>query len=273
MCFVPNAIVVIIGYRVNNTLCGICPSNCQICSSAILCTTCSTGYYINAGGCSPVTTIIPNCSIYSNQTSNGIYRCTSCISGYYLSTTALQCIPCSITCNSCYGDHFGRCTACANTSKLFNQMCIPNSYISSNQLKLYYTAAGNGANGNFMGGSSICGSLLYQGITISLNLNNLAAYKLVINYKLFSDIPGQQFTVSLNSNTKLTSLYSILNSNTSAFTSSTHTTSSLSYQLCTSSNTTSSYYSRISSLTFNQVLLQNKLTFTSVSSSLNLYIS
>ena len=115
--------------------------------------------------------------------------------------------------------------------------------------------------------------MLYQGITISLNLNNLAAYKLVINYRLFSDIPGQQFTVSLNSNTALTRLYSILNSNTSAFIFSTQTTSSLSYQLCTSSNTTSSYYSRISSLTFNQVLLQNKLTFTSVSSSLNLYLS
>ena len=152
-------------------------------------------------------------------------------------------------------------------------MCIPYPYLSSNQLQLYYTAAANGANGNFMGGSSICGSLLYQGVTISLNLNNLAAFQLVINYRLFSEIPGQQFTVSLNSNTTLTSLYSILNSNTSVYTSSTQTTSSLSYQICTSINTTSSYYSRISSLTFNKVLLQNTLTFTSVSSSLNLYIS
>ena len=32
------------------------------------------------------------------------------------------------------------------------------------------------------------GSFLYQGVTINLNLKNLAAYKLVINYKLFSDI-------------------------------------------------------------------------------------
>jgi hypothetical protein len=70
-------------------------------------------------------------------------------------------------------------------------MCIPYSYISSNQLQLYYTASGNGANSNFMGRSSICRSFLYQGVTISLNLDNLDAYKLVVNYRLFSDIPGQ----------------------------------------------------------------------------------
>ena len=70
-------------------------------------------------------------------------------------------------------------------------MCIPYSYISSNQLQLYYTSSGNRANTNFMGESSICRSFLYQGVTISLNLYNLGAYKLVVNYKLFSDIPGQ----------------------------------------------------------------------------------
>jgi hypothetical protein len=117
------------------------------------------------------------------------------------------------------------------------------------------------------------GSLLYQGVTINLNLNNLAVYKLVINYRLFSDIPGQQFTVSLNSNTALTSLYSVLSSYTSVYTYSIQTTSSMNYQIYTSIYSTSSYYSPISSLTFNQVLLQNTLIFISVYSSLNLYTS
>ena len=102
-------------YRVYNTL---CHSNCQICSSVTLCTTCSTGYYINASLCLPVTTIIPICSIYSNQTSNGIFRCTTCVSGYYVSITALQSIICSIKFISCYGDHFDGCTVCANTSNI-----------------------------------------------------------------------------------------------------------------------------------------------------------
>ena len=51
---------------------------------------------------------------------------------------------------------------------------------------IYLLTLGNRANSNFMGGSSVGGSFLYQGVTI--NLKNLAAYKLVINYKLFSDI-------------------------------------------------------------------------------------
>ncbi len=39
------------GYcRVNNKLCPIFHSNCQICNSMTLCTICSTRYYINAGG-------------------------------------------------------------------------------------------------------------------------------------------------------------------------------------------------------------------------------
>ncbi len=263
-------------YRVNNTLCGSCPLKCQICSSSTICTTCTTGYYINAGGCSPVNTIIPNCSVYSNQTSNNMNKCTTCISGYYLSTSALQCIPCSITCTTCYGDHFGRCTACTNTSKLFNQMCIPYTYIATNQLQLYYTAANNGNignNNNFIGGNVICGSLLYQGSSISINLNSLASYKLVINYRLFSDIPNQLFTLSLNSNTTSTSLYSTLNNNNVTNTSYSQSTSTLSYQLCTLLNITASYYSQISTVTFTSVLLSNTLIFTSVSPTLNLYIS
>ena len=48
---------------------------------------------------------------------------------------------------------------------------------------IYLLTLSNWANSNFMGGS-----FLYQGVTINLNLKNLAAYKLVINYKLFSDI-------------------------------------------------------------------------------------
>lgn len=254
-------------YRVNNTVCGSCPLNCKTCSTSTLCTTCKTNYFIQAGGCSAVTTLIPNCIAYSNQTTNTINKCTSCATSFYLSSTSLQCIPCSLTCTACYGDHFGRCTACATTAKLFNQMCLPLPYIDSNKMQLYFTPAANIA--NFVGGSAYCAGLMYQGSTISISLNNMAAYKLLISYRLLTDIAGQQFSVTLNTSTTSTSL---LNPGTTS-TSFTQSSSSLSYQLCTQYSLNSSLFSASSSsLTFTTVQLSNTLVLSSSASSLSLYL-
>lgn len=143
-------------YKFNNTVCSSCPLNCLSCTSSTICTGCNTGYYIQGGGCSLVSSslLIPNCLYYSNTTSGGKYLCTSCQSGYYLSSTSLQCVPCSIVCTSCYGNHFGRCTACASNALLFNQMCIPLSYTSSTQMQVYFTPTSNP--NEFLGGTTIC---------------------------------------------------------------------------------------------------------------------
>lgn len=251
-------------FRASSTLCSSCPLNCKICSSATVCTTCKTGYFTQAGGCSVVATPISNCSIYSNSTVNGINKCSTCISGYYLSTTGLQCIPCSITCSSCYGDHFGKCTACVTGTKLYNQMCVPVNYVDAKKLQLYYTAVANV--GDFVGGGLVCSGLLYSGVTVTLRLDNLAAYKVVVSYRIFTDLPTQQYTISINSTSNSTSLSSSFTSNSSF----TYSSSSLSYQLCQPSTTP--YYSHISTTTLPSLRLQNTLTFSSSSSS-NLYIS
>ncbi len=146
-------------------------------------------------------------------------------------------------------------------------MCIPVPYVTSTQLQLYYTAAANSI--TFTGGNLMCSNLLYSGSTISLNLNNLASYKLVVSFRLFTEISGQQYNISLNSTTNTSSLNSTNNTyNSSAFTS-----SSLGYQICMNSNNSASYYAHIYNTTFSSVKLQNTLKFTSVSSTLKLYIS
>lgn len=146
-------------------------------------------------------------------------------------------------------------------------MCIPIPYITSTQLQLYYTAAANSI--SFTGGNLMCSKLVYSGSTITLNLNNLGSYKLVVSFRLFTDIAGQQYNISLNSTTNTTSL----NSTNNTYNSSTFTSSSLGYQICLNSNSSASYYAHISNTTFSSVKLQNTLKFTSVSSTLKLHIS
>lgn len=146
-------------------------------------------------------------------------------------------------------------------------MCIPVPYITSTKLQLYYTAAANSI--TFTGGNLICSNLVYSGSTISISLNNLASYKLVVSFRLFTDIPGQQYNISLNSSTNSSSLSSTNNT----YNSLTFTSSSLGYQICMNSNNSASYYAHIDNGTFSSVKLQNTLIFNSVSSTLKLHIS
>lgn len=231
-------------YRSSSTVCSACPLNCRVCSSATVCTTCRSGYYIQGGGCALVSTLIDSCDVYSNATVNTVNKCTTCMNGYYVSTTGLQCVPCSIMCSSCYGDHYGRCTACNSNAKLFNQMCIPYSYTSSSKVQLYYTAAADGI--RLGGGSNICSSLLYTGTAIRLELNGLSAYKLVVKYRIFTDAPSQAYNLSLNSSTNSSTT---LTSNTS-YSTTMQVSSALGYQLCTNSSSNASYYSHINTSTF-----------------------
>lgn len=255
-------------YRSSSTTCSPCPLNCKACTSATVCTTCKTGYYIQGGGCARVATTIDSCDVYSNTTSNGTNKCSTCMTGSYLAASGVQCVPCSITCSACYGDHFGRCTACASNAKLFNQMCIPLSFLASNKVQLYYTPSAD-ANSRLTGGTPVCSSLLYSGTTINLQLSSLSAYKLVIQYRLFTDVVSQAYNVSLNSSTNSTS---VLTTN-SSYNTTAQVSSALGYQLCSANNMTNLYYAHINSVTFTSVKLNNTLSFASVSSSLFLYLA
>lgn len=141
-------------YRQTNTTCSSCTSSCKTCTSSTVCTVCKTGYYIQSGACLSITTTILNCDTYSATKSGSINLCSTCLTGYYVSDTGLQCLPCSVTCNSCYGDHFGKCTSCTSTSKLFNQMCLPYPHISQTSSQIFLTPASDSQ--TFSGGSLGC---------------------------------------------------------------------------------------------------------------------
>lgn len=83
-----------------------------------------------------------NSSNVTVSNNNG-YQCNTCQASYYISNINIsspsQCLPCSILCIQCYGNHFGRCTACASNAVLYNQMCIPLPYVSNSVMQLYYT--------------------------------------------------------------------------------------------------------------------------------------
>jgi hypothetical protein len=113
------------------------------------------------GGCVSVSVTVSNCASYSSSTA-----CSACSTGFYLSNG--QCYPCSLLCSSCYGIHFGACTACNSLASLFNQMCLINNYLSST---LYYRyIAFPGQKALVTQGSTDCNSLLVSGTKISLNL-------------------------------------------------------------------------------------------------------
>lgn len=239
-------------------MCSNCPLNCRVCSSSTTCTACKTNYFIQGGGCSLVPTLIPNCTTYSNTTTNSINKCTVCTSGYYLSNNSLQCIPCSITCNSCYGDHFGRCTSCGAGAKLFNQMCLPYGYLDSRRMQIYYTAT-NDADVAITGGVLACNKLLYSGSTISIKLNSLSAYKIGLSYRLFTSLPTQQYNLTTTGTTNSTTPLS--SSNLSTSTSSQQlSASSLSYSICSSPST---LYAHITSMNISSIKINNTLTFSS----------
>ena len=81
----------------SNKLCTLCKTttnNCEECSSASVCTKCSTGYY-------PVDGVCTACSkqgcTNTCDVSTGV--CKACNTGYYLSSG--KCLKCSDNCDKC----------------------------------------------------------------------------------------------------------------------------------------------------------------------------
>ena len=226
------------GYILAAGICKSCPSQCTTCSSLTKCTTCKSGFYAtSSGSCSP-SSAINNCLTYSSASA-----CSVCSSGYYLSASTNSCYPCSILCSTCTGPHFGSCSVCSFYASLFNQMCIVNPYPSSSTYLKYIAQPADQA--LFSGGSPSCGNLLYSGQSISLALDNLAGFKIMLDYKIYTAGPAQVYSVSLND------------------AASAQTSSSTSYQVCTTGGAL--FVHRQQTVTFSNIKLENRLVFSSSS--------
>lgn len=202
------------GYILQAGVCNSCPAHCGTCSSTSVCTSCFSGYYVSSGTCLVVSTTISNCLTYSATST-----CSSCNSGYYL--TGNLCYPCSLLCSQCIGNHFGLCTTCNSNSNLFNQMCLINNFPSTSTYQLFYSFPSSSS--LLVSGSLYCSSLFASSTTISINLSNLQAYKIDVQWKLFSIGTTSTFNIQLAntyatndiSSTTAAPSYSYCSSNTS----------------------------------------------------------
>lgn len=157
------------GYFLISGTCRACSSNCRKCTSATTCTVCNTEYFLSSGTCSAVTTSVSNCQTYSSST-----VCSTCATSYYLSSNV--CYPCSLLCSTCDGPHFGRCSVCNSNAAFFNKMCLITNFPSTTTYNLYYSFPAS--IGLVSSGTLSCESQYVTGTIITINLNNLKAYKL-----------------------------------------------------------------------------------------------
>ncbi len=177
------------GFLLNSGTCNNCPFNCRTCSSASVCTACNTGYYILGGACSPVNVPVTNCITYSSSNS-----CSSCNSGFYLTNNI--CYPCSLLCSACDSTHFGRCLSCNPNAAFFNRMCLITNFPSPSTFNTYYSFPGSSS--LVTSGSLGCGNQYITGTKITINLNNLRAFKLEISWKVYSRSGSSTYTVGLS---------------------------------------------------------------------------
>ena len=92
------------GYTLFNSLCHICPDNCQNCENPSQCSKCNDGFYIDSS---------QHCIKCSdNACSQCDYQdnCNICIVGYYLDLKDSKCLPCTSLCSECLSNSL--CTKC-----------------------------------------------------------------------------------------------------------------------------------------------------------------
>ena len=215
------------GYYLSSGNCISCQSNCQRCTTSTSCSQCKPGYTISGSSCITVTTTITNCNIYSNGTT-----CSSCLTGFYLSSNS--CFPCSIMCSQCIGRHFGLCITCNNNAYLFNQMCLPSNFPSRTSYQSYYSLTYNPS--LFSNGASACLNTLYVGSSISIAFNNLWAYQISINWKIYTTTPNAVYSVQMNNQSQ------------------TFNSGTLAYTYCSTN-----YYLSIQSNNFSEIYVNNSL--------------
>lgn len=231
------------GYILSSGTCKSCPNNCKTCTSASVCTVCNTGYFISSGTCVSTSNSVTNCQTYSSST-----VCSSCSTSYFLSSNV--CYPCSLLCSACIGPHFGLCTTCNSNAAYFNEMCLITNFPSTTTYNLYFSFPAS--IGLITNGALSCASQYITGTSITLNLNNLKAYKLEISWKIYSKSSSTSYTVAL--------------SNTAGNTNSTYTTSStLNYNnICDNDSSTYYYLDIQKSQIFSSIKILNTLTFSTI---------
>lgn len=83
-----------------------CPANCDTCSSATVCTDCSSGYYLSSGSCFTCSSAMPYCSTCYSRVS-----CLTCQTGYAVNgTTCASCPALIVGCLECSSNTY--CTVC-----------------------------------------------------------------------------------------------------------------------------------------------------------------
>lgn len=119
-------------------------------------------------------------------------------------------------------------------------MCIVDAFPSISKVMRYVGLPGS--LDDFTGGSLFCVNL-YQGTTISIQLNDLSAYKIDVHVRVYTQTGSQSYTLTMNSNSHT------LQSTTTQ------------YSLCSSS-----LYISDNTVTFSDITINNTLTISSASS-------
>ncbi|CAD8127452.1 unnamed protein product [Paramecium sonneborni] len=101
-------------------LCENCPSNCKVCSSSTICTSCNDNYWLNGNSCSPCIKPCLNCSSSGSNcstcvdTTNQTPSSCSCPSNYIMNTSNYFCNQCQFPCATCQTT-VSYCLTCAST--------------------------------------------------------------------------------------------------------------------------------------------------------------
>ena len=151
------------GYLISGNSCTACPSGCAICSSNIICTTCSVGFTLLANGlCSSclylgqsisgcgvcdssntkclacqggqtlASSTVTTCTNFTNTQANNCFiqgssqKCAVCIGGYYLTKGICSLCPTGCICTSS-----NYCTSCSFGYLLIGSVCISCSNTTS----------------------------------------------------------------------------------------------------------------------------------------------
>ena len=126
-------------------------------------------------------------------------------------------------------------------------MCIPDQYLSTSVYQAYFSFPS--ASSFVAQGSQDCNHFMYSGSTITLNLNDLAASKVTLKWRIFSVGSAASYTLSWTNS-----------AGTAAFSFSTSSSAGQAFPLC-SSNPSSLYYLHIGQQDITSIKASNTLSF------------
>ncbi len=144
----------------NFGFCEKCPAKCQACTSATVCTSCTTGYH-TLPGCAACPTNCLSCTSAAvcGLCGNGFVlvsgacqactpgSCTTCQAGAYLSAGS-ACLPCDPACLTCTAAGSQHCPTCAPGYQAFSGGCLgrcPSPLVGSHSICTTQCTAGQAA--------------------------------------------------------------------------------------------------------------------------------